>query len=313
MKAKALFSTLVAASWLFVSPAGTQAQTTKPSDEATLYFSDVRGWDVYYIHSSEWGPQGCRAMKKGPAGEIILNDRIVDRTAEGAWELIVPTDQTSRYEGGILSVDKIDFEVQFGIENGWATRELTDGEFEQMKAGDQLVVEITGDPARTWSLAGFTAASLKVYECMTQGGIPPKKGTTPDVAMPSPANSPFLYSPPSNGGAPGSEIESPGIGDCKLGFSDWYRCLFTHFVPGKGEKSVVRIDDAFDEQPSLYLHVKSGSDIEVSYADDENGPWATLGVWEIYDKKGKCIRPKAGQSGMAKQNLGQDNWELCLN
>lgn len=308
---------LAAAALFAAAPLSAAAQTIRADEEARPYFQDVRGWDVVSVWSSEWGFQGCRAYKSGPDGMLILNDRAVDRTAEGAWELIVPTNRSDedRFDGAVVIIDENRIDTQFGFQNGWAIRELSETEFDLLKAGSTLTVDINNDTPRSWALSGSTAASLKTYECMTVGGDAPKtkaeqKAVNDQIAASQ--QSPFLYEPPMPAGlSVGDQMGQATIGDCQYGFGDSFRCLYSHYKPQAGYKLSYRIDDAFEEQPSLIVNVTDSDEIEVGYSFDQGATILDAGVWEIYGKNGKCMRPKKTQKPIARQNLGQDAWQIC--
>ncbi len=302
------------------------AQAIKASEQPNFYAS-VRGWDVFSITDSEWGFQGCRAIKNGRSGMIMIGYTPIDRTANnGDWQLIVPTLHQGRYDGGIVSVDGYEYTGQFGFSQGWATKQLSEYELASIKDGDVLRVKINGDPvpSRSWELKGSTAASLKAYECTHKGGIAPNKVTqrsAPSTLPPVPKSdpkSPFLFSPDAGNLPAGSKIDYSSIGNCKFVFSQPFRCSFSFYVPDQQYKHTFLIEDTFNENPSLLVRIKSSSEIHVWETGMVPGngldpkDWKFLGDWEIGGSNGECLRPKDNQSSEAKRNLGQDSWELCL-
>ncbi|SPJ24281.1 VHL beta domain-containing protein [Palleronia abyssalis] len=102
--------------------------------------------------------------------------------AFGEWRLTIPTRLDGVYVGGIVGVDGRDFDVQYGIEDGFAVRSLSGAELIAIRNGNDLTVFIAGDtPPDFIPLTGSAAALLKVEEC-NQRLTPPR----PTVAARAP-------------------------------------------------------------------------------------------------------------------------------
>jgi hypothetical protein len=92
----------------------------------------------------------------------------------------------------------MDRQVYFGYDGedgnsySHAKLDLTEWDLGRVKAGSQMRIDINGEPGRTWSLSGTSAAILKVSECAQGYGFAP----VGMAAAPAPTNRPVVQSAP---------------------------------------------------------------------------------------------------------------------
>jgi hypothetical protein len=156
------------------------AQTVNDTESATPY-AQVRGWSVDTMGDGR-GVFACRATRgRGYERQIMLT---YDGFLE-AWLLHV---RASRPEGGGFGIKgaavTIDGRMQDrqmgfgrpaadGASDSHARLRLSGRDLRQLMAGRTLEIEIAGERPRRWSLAGSTAATLKVVECARRWGFGP--------------------------------------------------------------------------------------------------------------------------------------------
>ena len=265
------------------------------------FYGEVRGWGIFAYATASGAFNGCGALKEEAGQKVLLA-----LGTNGIWELVVPTSQTGTFGGGILDIDKISIDSQFGFVGGFAIRELSVQEIGMIKAGSQLGVVINGDgPERWWSLSGSTAAMLKATECVQRGGRA-VAAAVPASPSPSPSPSPsggsdLLYPVP---------VGETQVGDCKMGFTDVYRCTFEGLNPKAGYRTSTRVVDAFGSAPTLDLDAVSATEADVWALMDGN--WSFMGRWRHDTSMGRCLVPGDNQTPEAINNLGQDAWMICL-
>lgn len=268
---------------VFGMAAPSYAQMYRPGEHLSQY-AQVKGWVVYAVTRDQVGFAGCRAQKDEGGNPLAVE------MIEGYWQIVVPTNQTARFGGAILAIDKYDFDAQFGFEGGLATKELTHSELAHIKSGNRVGVEINGDYPRYWSLRGSTAAISKIYECANNVGQVPQAAAPPAPAAPT-SNS------------ISANCDSPTSGP--------YQCTVTQEVPGQGYSESYRIDSNHNQAPSFLFQVRAADDVDAWVAFDR-GPWKFVGAWMQTGPKGDCSQPRANQSAEAWDTLGQDAWELCV-
>jgi len=259
------------------------AQVVHPEEQVSLY-TQVKDWTVYSITHNYSGFAGCRATKIENGSQLALE------LYNNLWQIVVPTDQASVFGGAILSVDKMDFDSQFGFINGFATKELTQTEIKHIKSGNQIGVEIIGDFPRYWSLRGSTAAILKVQECNANGG---RVQTTQAPAAP-----------------PVSQPQT-AAGNCDSPTTGPYQCTVTMLAPGPGYQAALQVDSTAGSLPAYFFKVRPNQDAD-AWVSFDNANWLFIGVWEGFRQDSDCAYPKASQEAEAWNNLGQDAWELCI-
>lgn len=279
------------------------APTSASAEEFTRPYAQVKGgWKVLGVFREGVGFQGCRAAKRDNGNRLAIARR------ESGWKLAVPTGQNGRFAGGVLNIDKRKFDAQFGFNDGVAIKELSQAEFKLLQNGSQLAVHINGDPPRHWSLHGSSAAILKVKECYQQRGHKPggKASSQPtppktpqqskSTGKPRPDMSTFLTSAPVT---------------CETVFAGRYACTVEQYKPTAGYVESVRIHNPALNQPAFFLNFVSKLKADV-WVKDGASAWAYMGVWVSQDRTDPCIAPRPKQGPIARGNLGQDAWQLCL-
>lgn len=277
----------LAACLLLGAHAPSFAQALRPYEWSEFY-ADVRGWTVESVIHEQGGFTGCRALKDGPAGPLIIG------RLNGFWNIVVPTYQTGTFGGAILSVDKNDIDSQFGFFDGWASRELGNRTLDLIKSGRELGVEINGDAPRRWSLSGSTAALLKVQECLATGGVAPQQQARSAPRQPAP--------PP-----PPSQPQTV-TANCDSIITGPYRCTVTRLPAEPGYREIYRVEGANDA-PAYFIKIKSDDEADV-WASFGGEPWRYVGIWG--NTGPDCSEPKPNQSQEAWNNLGQDAWNICI-
>jgi hypothetical protein len=282
-----------------------QAQVVLPGDTVTPYFNDVRGWRVDVVSEQPGrGFVGCRASRLIDADAVAI-DRI-----EGDWRFIFPTGVSAVYEGGTMDYDKYSIDAQFDLREGWAVRFLEGQELALLKGAGLVGVSVNNDPrgARGYSMAGSTAATLKVEECVRRGG---------QTASAAPSTPPAPPAPPPGANASAMPlifyqvpVGESQVGDCDMGFTEPYRCTFDGQPPQPGYSHSLLVQDAFGEAPSMTINVIDTAHAHV-WASLDGGSWMYMGNWHPTDG-GTCAEPDATQTPDAEANIGQDYWKICI-
>jgi len=265
------------------------------AEHQSTRYATVKGWTVYALNHSYDGFLGCGAAKTERAGQLLLeyNNR--------RWNIIVPTDQTGRFGGAIFSVDKHDFDSQFGFDLGFATKEITRTELSFIKSGSSLGVEINGDRARYWSLSGSTAAILKVQECSANQGVRRKAKRRTTTRRPAKRSR----------NVPNSSGSKTAMATCDTPTSATYRCVVKSLPSEAGYIETYQVDPASGGGTSYFFKVKNKNAADVWIAFD-SGPWKYVGEWVNSGQNGQCSAPGRNLDAEARDNLGQDAWELCV-
>ncbi|MBE1284764.1 MAG: hypothetical protein GJ676_15750 [Rhodobacteraceae bacterium] len=277
---------------VFAAPAAAQSFTGSET-----HYASVRGWDVLVIHDQSGVFTYCGATKNESGNKVLIA-----LGADGLWGLAVPTYQTGTFGGGVLDIDKVSIDSQFGFVGGFATRDLSLDELHRIKAGNQMGVMINGDgPERWWSLSGSSAAITKVEECVIRRGSAPTATATSQPTV----------SPTSGFLSPVIPVGEMRIGNCDMVFTGPYRCTFESLPAKQGYRSSTRIVDTFNQAPTLDLDAVSDSEADVWALLD--GQWQFMGRWASDQTAGDCLVPTSNQVPEARNNLGQDAWQICVN
>jgi hypothetical protein len=261
-------------------------------------YASVKGWQVASYSDASGAFNSCGAVKFENGNKVMLG-----LGADGSWGIAVPTTQTGTFGGGILDIDKVSIDSQFGFVGGFAIRDLSNQEVRMIKAGRQLGVVVNGDGPEKWfSLTGSTAAILKTTECVQRRGQ-------------IKASAPAATSAKSNGGSVFSnqtaQVGQTAVGNCESGFGGAYRCTLEKLPTKAGYRSSTRVTDTSNSVPVLDLDEVSPNEADV-WAN-MNGTWLFMGRWSASNSSGNCLSPVSNQVAEARNNLGQDAWSLCVN
>jgi subtilisin family serine protease len=151
-----------------VLSAGITGTGAAQADEDYADYGTTRGWSILAI-SNDGGFTRCAGVSDSFPFTLELS-------AEG-WMLTIdgPLDNPPEVPA-IADVDRYSFEGTFyPLANGRYGMFMEDGMVEAMQAGDRLLVSFGGEITEA-SLAGSTAAMLKIGECVERGGVPPRGG-----------------------------------------------------------------------------------------------------------------------------------------
>lgn len=290
----AKFISTVAACAAFAVPAAAQNFT---GSEAP--YASVKGWDVLSLKDSAGSFVSCGAVKTENGNRVMLA-----QGADWSWIVATPTNQYGTFGGGVLEIDKVSIDSQFGFTGGFAHRDLSGSELQAIKKGRQMGIAINGDGGtRWWSLSGSTAATLKVTECVQRKGQVAAYQPSPSPSPAPSAHGARLLSNP-------IPVGQTRVGDCHSVFSSGYRCNLIGQPPKSGYSASVRVQDISNQQPTLDLDVVSASEADVWALMNNN--WAFMGRWVRDAAMGDCLAPGPNQSPDARRNLGQDAWQICL-
>lgn len=270
------------------------AATTLPlaaQTDTTHAYGKVKGWRVVSIDQSGTGFVGCRAIKKERGAALWIAQR------NKIWRVIVPTKQSGRFGGAIMSVDKADFDIQFGFQDGRAIRELTTTEFKSIHAGNVLGVHINGDRQHSWSLSGSAAAIIKVQECVD------RKGAKPQAAAPAGKGKAVLPNMNTLLNSAHATCTSPTTGG--------YACTIKRFAPSAGFTEGLLVSGASPDRPAYFFNVKSSTQSQ-AWASFGGAAWTYMGIWVSKGRNDPCAWPRAKQGPVARRHLGQDAWKLCV-
>ena len=113
------------------------------------------------------GHLSCRAFAFSESGRLVVEQR------QDYLQVRVESTQPGLFTGGIIGFGKSHIDMQFGLENGYASTELFGVLLEHFKNGLEMSIEVKGDPVKRWSLFGSSAMLLKLNECEDTGGVPP--------------------------------------------------------------------------------------------------------------------------------------------
>jgi hypothetical protein len=149
--------------------AGITGAAAAQADEDYADYGATRGWSILAI-SNDGSFTRCGGVSDSFPFTLELS-------AEG-WVLTVdgPLDSPPEVPA-YADVDRYSFEGTFyPMSNGRYGMFMEEGMVEAMRAGDRLLVTLDGQTTEA-SLAGSTAAMLKIEECVERGGVPPRGGS----------------------------------------------------------------------------------------------------------------------------------------
>ncbi len=260
-------------------------------------YAQVKGWTVYRLHHSYSDDLGCGAVKYGKSGQFII-----ERTDD--WQIIVPAQQQAdeTFAGGVLSIDKYEFDSQFATHHSFATKILTPTELNYLKNGSNVGVTINGRRALSWSLHGSAAALLKVKECVKQKSAKALAQNNSPIDQPSQAQ-PIHQQP-----------LGIYVDDCNTYTTGLYRCNLEELAPEQGYARVFLVKpDSFSGAPGYFFRVygDGAADVWVSF---DGEPWRFVGYWIPASGGRECWEPSGThqQTTEAIDNMGQDAWNFCF-
>ena len=267
-----------------------QAQTVHGPEQEYSYAS-VRGWTVTSLDERN-GVHGCRATIV-QRGRSLMIERY-----HGQWNLVVQSRQSGTFQGGTVTIDKAVTDAQFGLRNGYAIFGMSNSTLGQLKKGSAISVKVNGDNPVSFSLRGSTAAIGKVTECDQ------RQGEVPQAATPqAPATS-------------GPAIGETATANCSTVTEGNYPCVATNMKPETGYEGVIRVVPAAGQKGknAFFVKFKPGVPLADVWFNTPGGTWQMLGGWDLRPagQDGFCATPAANQTAAARNALGQDAWELCV-
>jgi hypothetical protein len=170
---KRLAATLSVCVALTTSPA--LAQTVN-SQEGAQYYANVRGWSVYQMSDGR-GIFACRAVRGNGYNDQIMIEYNAFEGGNGEWAILVQGRRTefdgpdARGAGAHYDGTFVDRQIYFGFpgmdgdSNSHARLGIEAYELGLLKKSSNFTLDINRETRRAWSLAGSTAAILKVAEC----------------------------------------------------------------------------------------------------------------------------------------------------
>ena len=212
------------------------------------------------------------------------------------WQLAVPVHTGSGEWQGTMEVDGDRRSAMGNATLDWTIAWLGLRELEQLKQGTYAVLGL-GRVDYDFSLAGVTATSSKVEECVNRRGQPiaaqAQRGNTP--------------TPRGNTSNVGQSVSAT----CETVFTGVYGCSVTLMAPEPSYQQVVQITGPnFDFMN--YLVKKLHDSLAEVWISDAGGSWEYKGYWEPTHQGSDCLQPAANQTRPVQDALGQDAWLLCM-
>ncbi|MEQ8655062.1 MAG: hypothetical protein RIC87_21550 [Kiloniellales bacterium] len=214
------------------------------------------------------------------------------------WQLAVPGRSTPDWEG-TFEVDG-DRRFSSGTAVGdWTIAWLGLDEVDRVARGKHA--ELTGRTAYySFPLTGTAATITKIEECVERQGVV--------------AAAPAVQSRPQQPATPPRSLQGRGEANCFTKTWGPYRCRITDLAPEQGYHRTSRIDPInFPTAQSFFVRYLD-SNAEVWTANPGDAAWGYLGVWAYPPDNQNCIEPigYGAQSPQAQSNLGQSDWNLCV-
>lgn len=249
-------------------------------------YSSASGWKISSAHAN-----GKFAYC---FGQVWRNSTVVRLGFDAMqWQLAVPLNSRLGEWQGTMEVDG---ERRFasGVATpGWTIAWLGLRELDKLKRGSRAVLS-PGRVDYDFSLAGVTAASLKVQECVERKGrwvfkMPSQQKKT---STPAPASAPV-------------------IANCETALSGSYGCSVVQMPPEPSYKMVFQVNGP--NYDFINYLVKKVDEVRGEvWISQSGGRWEYMGYWEPISRGSDCIRPSANQSRPVQDALGQDAWMLCV-
>lgn len=216
----------------------------------------------------------------------------------GQWQLAVPGRSTPDWEG-TLDIDG-DRRASSGTAVGnWTIAWLRLDEVDRLARGNHA--ELSNETTYySFPLLGAAATITKIEECVERQGV---VANAPAVQQPAPPPPP-----------PPRSLSGQGKSNCFSKAWGPYLCQITDFPPESGYHRASRIDPIdFPNAQSFFVRYLDAN-AEVWTAGAQSSSWAYLGVWAFSSQEGDCIEPMGygAQSPEARRNLGQRDWNLCV-
>ena len=152
-------------------------------EESATPYDTARGWSVFVIGDGR-GINSCRAVRgSGYDGQLMIDYGY--HGVEAGWTVYAVANRTAAddgfgirgaalyFDGTLFSDAQTGFGVPGtdGASTTHAGLNLTSQGLGRFKSAQTMRLDINGEASRTWSLAGSTAATLKVEECARSYGI----------------------------------------------------------------------------------------------------------------------------------------------
>ncbi|WP_373353351.1 hypothetical protein [Pseudoroseicyclus sp. CXY001] len=273
-------------------------------------YGETRGWTVL---AATAGGRFAYCVAERDRGDGYANRLGWDGMQ---WQLAMPYDVAPGWEG-TLEVDGMGAGQGYGrggnwisgtASGGWAIAWLGRAELEALGQGSTAMLSI-GRADMPMSLAGTTAAILKVQECVERGGAAPAVAPAAPAAPAAPnvtvtTTTPTQTTTPT----PAGFFPPTGVRPCETVSYRQGTCNVTSMAAEPDYPRIYQLD--FPGENYLVKLLPSGeAHVWASFAT--NPGWRAVGIWES-QADAACIEPGPSQTAEAQAALGQDWWFLCV-
>lgn len=243
-------------------------------------YAHIRGWTVtanYVAGNFAF----CSAWKNTGQSQVSIGYDNMQ------WQLAVPITPRGNDWSGMLEVDG-DQRHAGGASTAHNTIVwLGLGELDRLKRGNQAIVSV-GKYDYDFSLAGMTASTLKVSECVKNAGHVPSRPSANTQAQTARAN-------------------------CETVFAGIFGCTLTQHPKEGSYREVITVSS---DTPNMERYLikqidNTQGEVWVAYSDQPQ-VWNYMGYWRSASHDVNCIEPAPNQGLAVQDALGQDAWMLCI-
>ncbi|WP_039019635.1 hypothetical protein [Halocynthiibacter namhaensis] len=249
-------------------------------------YANVRGWTVTanYVDGNF---AFCSAWKN------VGNSPVSIGFDNMQWQLAVPIVSRDKEWSGGLEVDGDQRYASGSSTANNAIAWLGLSELDRLKRGNQAIVSV-GKYDFDFSLAGVTASTLKVSECVQNAGQVPTR-TSGNTTQAQTGN---LHTARAN---------------CETVFGGVFGCTLTQHSKEGSYREVITVDsDTPDMERYLIKQIDdTQGEVWVEFSDQPQ-VWNYKGYWEPASHDVNCIEPAANQGLAVQEALGHDAWMLCI-
>lgn len=247
-------------------------------------YATVRGWTVtanyvggHFAFCSAWRNVGQSQVSIG-----------FDNMQ---WQLAVPVTLRNKEWSGMLEVDGDQRPTGGSSTANNSIAWLGLSELDRLKRGNRAIVSV-GKYDYDFNVAGVTASTLKVTECVQNAGQAPTRTTSTQAKT--------------------GRLQTARA-SCETVFGGDFGCTLTQHPKEGSYIEVVTVDS---DTPSMERYLikqidDTQGEVWVAFSDQPQ-VWNYKGYWQTTSHDVNCIEPAPNQGLAVQEALGQDAWMLCI-
>ncbi|MFY0623938.1 MAG: hypothetical protein JXQ89_19810 [Pelagimonas sp.] len=207
------------------------------------------------------------------------------------WKLAVPVTLRNKEWSGMLEVDGDQRPAGGSATANNSIAWLGLSELDRLKRGNRAILSV-GKYDYDFNLAGVTASTLKVTECVQNAGQAPTRTTSTQAKT--------------------GRLQTARA-SCENVFGGDFGCTLTQHPKEGSYIEVVTVDSDTPNMERYLIKQIDDTQGEVWVAfSDQPQVWNYKGYWQTTSHDVNCIEPAPNQGLAVQEALGQDAWMLCI-